>query len=114
MALGFTVISTSMSALATVSIGVSEKLSVKWFLIVALIASGFATVLGAWEGMFANRKLWVVTGTTLAQLEELKWDLDYRREKSAPVTSDEIDAFNSRFKKITQASESAWQSTVGK
>jgi hypothetical protein len=44
IALGFTIVTTSMSALATVSIGVSEKLSVKWFLIVALIASGFATV----------------------------------------------------------------------
>ena len=45
MALIFTLAPAIMSAIATVSIGVSEKLSVKWFLVIALIASGSASVL---------------------------------------------------------------------
>src|SRR3954467_9024254 len=68
MALVFTLAPAIMSAIATVSIGVSEKLSVKWFLVIALIASGSATVLGAWEGLFSNRKLWVVAGIAGAEL----------------------------------------------
>jgi hypothetical protein len=115
MALIFTLAPAIMSAIATVSIGVSEQLSVKWFLVIALIASGSATVLGAWEGLFANRKMWVIAGIASAELEELKWDIDYRKKNTAAViTSNEIDAFNDRFKKIIQKTENAWQTTIGK
>jgi hypothetical protein len=111
----FTIAPAMMSAIATVSIGVSEKLSVKWFLVIALIASGSATVLGAWEGLFSNRKLWVVAGMASAELEELKWDIDYRKNNTGTViTQGEIDAFNDRFKKIIQKAESGWQTIIGR
>ena len=115
MALVFTLAPAIMSAVATVSIGVSEKLSVKWFLVIALIASGSATVLGAWEGLFSNRKLWVVAGSAGGDLEALKWDIDYRKKNTAKaITSDEVDAFNDRFKKINQTAESGWRAVTSK
>jgi hypothetical protein len=56
----------------------------------------------------------VVSGTTQAQLEELQWDINFRKEDGAQINRAEIDSFNNRFKKIIQTSESSWQSLVGK
>jgi hypothetical protein len=115
MAFVFTLAPATMSAIATVSIGVSEKLSIKWFLVIALIASGTATVLGAWEGLFSNRKMWVVAGIARAELEELKWDIEYRKTNTAEaMTKDKVNTFNDRFKKIMQKAESGWQTIIGR
>jgi len=114
-ALVFTIAPAFMSAIATVSIGVSEKLSVKWFLVIALIASGSATVLGAWEGLFSNRKMWVVAGRAQAELVDLKWDIEYRKKNATSVISQgEVDAFNGRFKEIIQKAENGWQTIIGR
>src|SRR5262249_47642521 len=109
MATIFTLAPAIMSAIATVSIGVSEKLSVKWFFVVALIASASATVLGAWEGLFSNRRLWVVAGIAIAELDALNWDIKYRKNDETEITKAEISAFNDRFKEIKEKAEKGWQ-----
>jgi hypothetical protein len=103
-----TLLPTALSAAATVLIGTSEKLALdaKWLLVLAMVASGTATVLGAWKDLFSNRKLWVENNSTLAQLYQLQWDMEYRKENTGvPITQAEVDAFYSRFQKIQDNAE---------
>ncbi|PYS79157.1 MAG: hypothetical protein DMF67_16040 [Acidobacteria bacterium] len=114
MAFLFTVVPTSLSAAATVLIGASEKLdlNVKWLLVLAMVASGAATVLGAWKELFSNRKLWVENNSTLAELYKLQWDIGYRKEKKEePITQAEVDAFYARFQKIQDNAEQVLKTT---
>ncbi len=56
-AFAFTVVPATLAAVATVSIGASEKLGNRWLPILAMVATGVASILGAWESLFSNRKL---------------------------------------------------------
>ena len=114
MAFLFTVVPTSLSAAATVLIGASEKLdfNIKWLLVLAMVASGAATVLGAWKELFSNRKMWVENNSTLAGLYKLQWDIGYRKEKKeAPITQAEVDAFYVRFQEIQDNAEQVLKTT---
>jgi hypothetical protein len=62
----------ALSALATVAIGTFEKLGNRWLPIVAMAATGVASILGAWESLFSNRKLWRVNNAALTGLYEIK------------------------------------------
>lgn len=106
-----TIIPAFLSAVATVSIGVSEKLDLKWAVVVALIASAIAAVVGAWGSFFANRKLWVANNLTLAALRELTSDIHYRKAKEAkPIKQAEVDDFYARYKQAVQEAEKLWHS----
>ncbi|MDP9194072.1 MAG: SLATT domain-containing protein [Acidobacteriota bacterium] len=59
-AFAFTVVPATLAAFATVAIGASEKLGNQWLPILAMVATGIASILGAWESLFANRRLWRV------------------------------------------------------
>ncbi len=61
-AFAFTVVPATLAAFATVSIGASEKLGITWLPILAMVATEHccASILGAWESLFSNRKLWRV------------------------------------------------------
>lgn len=106
----FTIVPASLSALTTVSIGVSEKMDLGWLIVVALISSGIATVLGAWESLFSNRKLWVVNNATLAELEELQLNIEYRKRNTAAITQNEIDNYYKKLIQIKTKAEKALQS----
>ena len=67
----FTISAATLSAISTVAIGLSETFDIKLLLGMALVSSGIATVIGAWEGFFPNRKLMVANNVTIAALEEL-------------------------------------------
>ncbi|MFL6232898.1 MAG: SLATT domain-containing protein [Thermoanaerobaculia bacterium] len=113
-ALGFTVVPATLAALATVSIGASEKLGNQWLPIVAMIATGIASVLGAWESLFSNRKLWRVNNVALTELYELKSDIEYR-EKAVDrlITQEETDQYFNRLRTIRKEGEQAYQRAVG-
>jgi hypothetical protein len=106
----FTIVPAVLSAFATVAIGAQEKLGIPWLLILAMIATGIASVLGAWQSLFANRKLWLANNTTLAGLYDLKWDIEYRKgDETSPIAKAEIDDYFKRLKMIRNAAEEALQ-----
>ena len=73
-----------------------------------MIASGAASVLGAWQAFFSNRKLWVANNTTLAAIYELQWDIAFRKaDTGTPITKAEIDRFFDRSKQISNDAEQA-------
>jgi hypothetical protein len=103
-----TVLPASLSAIATVLVGASEKLGTTWPSILAMIASGAASVLGAWQAFFSNRKLWVANNATLATIYELQSDIEFRKaDTSTPITKAEIDRFYDRSKQISNDAEQA-------
>jgi len=83
----------------------------EWLALAALIASGLATITGALEVLLANRKLWHINNTTLAALDELQLDVDYRKTDPQPLTTAEIDALYQRYKKILVDTDKAWVET---
>jgi hypothetical protein len=110
----FTVVPATLAALATVSIGTSQKVGKAWLPIVAMIATGIASILGAWESLFSNRKLWRVNNVALTGLYELKSDIEYREKATdRPITQQETDDYFSRLKTIRKEGELAYQRAVG-
>jgi hypothetical protein len=110
----FTVVPATLAALATVSIGTSQKVGKSWLPIVAMIATGIASILGAWESLFSNRKLWRVNNVALTGLYELKSDIEYREKATdRPITQEETDQYFSRLKVVRKEGELAYQRAVG-
>jgi len=112
-ALMFTLVPATLSALATVSIGASRKLGNLWLSILAMVASGIASILGAWESLFSNRKLWHVNTIALTRLYELKSDIEYRGKTSTPITQQETDQYFSSLKAIRSEGEQSYHHAVG-
>ncbi len=112
-AFGFTVIPATLAATATVSIGASEKLENSWLAIIAMIATGIASILGAWETLFANRKLWRVNNFALTSLYELQSDIAYREAAAdCPISQDETDSYFDRLKEIRRDGEVGYNKAV--
>ena len=106
----FTIVPAALTALATVAIGAEEKLQMPWLLILAMIATGIASVMGAWQSLFANRKLWYANNATLAELYDLKSDIEYRTgDDTSPIGKSDIDDYFHRLKKIRESAEEALQ-----
>lgn len=112
-AFAFTVVPATLAALATVSIGASEKLGNKWLPILAMVATGSASILGAWESLFSNRKLWRVNNVALTSLYEIRSDIAYREKApEKPITQQETDQYFARLKACRAEGEKAYQHAV--
>ena len=111
MAQAFVLSAAGLSAVSTVAIGVSEALDIGWIVLVALVASGLATVVGAWEALLAHKRLWAINNATLAELEGLKREIDYRSASPEPVDQAEVDDFFARFNKAIEEADDVWVKT---
>jgi hypothetical protein len=113
-AFAFTVIPATLAALATVLIGASEKLGNQWLPVLAMVATGIASILGAWEALFSNRKLWRINNVALTSLYELKSDIEYREKATDKfITQEETDQYFARLKAIRREGEQSYQRAVG-
>lgn len=112
MAFRFSLFPAILSTIATIAIGIEDKFDILWLPVIALVASGIASVLGAWQSLFANRTLWAANNSTLADLYKLQWDIEYRMaDEVSPLQKDEIDAYYERLSKIHDKAEEALQQT---
>jgi hypothetical protein len=109
----FTIVPAALAALATVSIGASDKLGSTMSTalpILAMLATSVASVLGAWESLFSNRKQWHLNEVVLAELYVLRSDIEYReKDVNRPITQEETDNFFKEFKRIRAEGERAYQ-----
>lgn len=112
-ALMFTIVPAALAALATISIGASEKLGNRWLPILAMVATGIASVIGAWESLFSNRKLWYVNNAALTRLYELQSEMEYREKAGTPITQAETDHYFASLKAIKAEGEQSYQRAVG-
>jgi hypothetical protein len=113
-AFAFTVVPATLAALATISIGASEKLGNKWLPIFAMIFTGIASILGAWESLFSNRKLWRVNNIALTELYKIQSDIAYREKATDRlITQEETDQYFKQLKAIREESEKSYQRAFG-
>jgi Protein of unknown function (DUF4231) len=103
--------STGLSALATVAIGATKMLGQDWLQLLALVASSIVTVVGVWEAVFSYKKLWSINNVALAELENLKRRLDYRKADPLPVTEFEADTLFGELNTILVGADKAWVET---
>lgn len=107
-----TIASSALSAGATVLIGVSELYDTQRALpVLAMVSTAIATVVSAWSGLFANRKMWVTAGTAVGELEALDRDIRFTESKGA-VSEEDADAYYKRYCEILQTAEESWRVTV--
>ena len=110
----FTVVPATLAALATVFIGASEKLGNDWLPILAMVATGIASILGAWQALFSNRKLWRINNVALTALYELKSDMEYREKAiGTPISQNETDEYFNRLKAVRAEGEESYQRAMG-
>lgn len=112
-AFAFTLVPASLAAFATVAIGASERLRNDWLPVVAMVATGVAAILGAWEALFSNRKLWRVNNVALNGLYEIKADIEFRERDPKPISQAELMDFFQRLKGVRAAGEAGYQKAVG-
>lgn len=112
-AFAFTIVPASLAAFATVAIGASEKLQLDWLPLLAMVATGIASVLSAWEALFSNRKLWHVNNTALTALYALRSDLQFRELDPAPMTPQEVETFFGHLKHIRAQGEADYRNVMG-
>lgn len=112
MALVFICAAAVLSALATVSLGASKMLNRPGLEVVALVATGLATVIGAVAAVMSHRKLWHINNVALAALSKLQWDIQYRvANEQQTIYQSEIDGFYSRFMGIIEEADKSWIAT---
>jgi hypothetical protein len=114
-AFAFAVVPATLAALSTVAVGTFDKLSSnKFWLIVAMVASGVASILGAWESLFSNRKLWRVNNDALTSLYEIKSDIEYREfDSDISITQTETDQYFERLKSVRKEGQLGYHSAFG-
>jgi hypothetical protein len=109
----FTVVPATLAAAATVCIGASEKLGNRSLSILAMIATGIASILGAWQSLFSNRKLWQINNVALSGFYELRSDIEYREKAGTSITQAETDQYFARLTAIKREGELAYQRALG-
>lgn len=100
-----------LSAVATVSLGAAKMVELPWLEVVALVASGLATVAGAIDALLSYRKLWHITNVAMADLDKLQRDIDFRKADSKPIEDAEVKEFYARYSRILEEADSSWVST---
>lgn len=113
-AFAFTVVPATLAAFATVAIGAADKLRIDWLPLLAMVATGIASILGAWEALFSNRKLWVVNNSALTGLYALKSEIEFRElDQSNPLTKEEVLSYFEKLKLVRQQGEDGYVKAVG-
>lgn len=113
-AFGFTVVPATLAAFATVAIGAADRLEIEWLPLLAMVATGIASILGAWEALFSNRRLWRVNNIALTALYEIKSDIEFREaDEGGPISPDETREFFERLKAVRRQGEAGYQKAVG-
>lgn len=112
-AFGFTIVPATLAAFATIAIGASEHLKIDWLPLLAMTATGIASILSAWEALFSNRKLWHVNNTALTTLYSLESDIAFRELRPDPISQEETEAFFVRLKAVREQGEADYRSVMG-
>ena len=79
-----------------------------------MVATGVASILGAWVTLFSNRKLWRVNNIALTSLYEVKSDIEFRElDASKPISEAEVSTFFQRLKTVRAEGEAGYHKAVG-
>jgi hypothetical protein len=111
----FTLGTATLSAMTTVLIGLSRTFAEQtWLSALALVTSAGITVLGAWDGFFRHRDLWVQKTDSWMALQSLQSNLQFAKLKTGgSLSAEQIDDFYKRFDRIVMAEHELWKKVRG-
>ncbi len=110
MALWPFMMSSALSALVAVLLGLDDFLSLKeWFRMAALLLTAIVTVLNAFSAFYKNRENWVAYTVAETEFYKLKFDIDYDGQTGEGMTDDQVDFYKGRFQKILDELNNAWK-----
>ena len=101
----------SLSATTTVLIGLNQSSNnLKILSAIALITSAGITVVNAWDGVYQYRRRWVQSNDTLMKLYELRFDIEYAKNRSGDnLSSEAVDQFKKRYQDILRETNEGWK-----
>ncbi len=101
--------STSLSAITTVLLGLTDIGSPSFLKNIALCASALVTLLNTWETFFNHKSMYVHYNITVGELRHLRADLDYLLCQGLDsVKEEDLDAVYSRYQAILESTNSTW------
>jgi hypothetical protein len=107
----FTLGTAVLAALTTLLVGLRELYSERWISGIALVAGGMTTVVSAWGGWFAFRRMWIDNQATLNALYRLRLRLHYLKAASpsgGTLSRSELDDIYTEFQSILDAANQGW------
>jgi hypothetical protein len=101
--------STSLSAITTVLLGLTDIGSPALLKNVALCASSLVTLLNTWETFFNHKGMYIHYNHTVTELLHLRTDLDYLLCQGIDnVQESDLDAMYGRYQAILESTNSTW------
>lgn len=94
------IMSTFLAAIITILLGLHLEGFEKIFSGIALVISGFLTVIGILQKMLDSKDLWVQYTDTVAQLEGLLFSIDYLQVSERAIRLKDVDYVKLKYDKI--------------
>ena len=96
------VMSTFLAAIITVLLGLHLEGLEKTFNTIALVISGFLTIIGILQKMLDSKDLWVQYTSTVAKLEGLLFSIEYLEEGKNAIRLKDVEYVKLKYDKIMQ------------
>ncbi|MBT31066.1 MAG: hypothetical protein CMO01_15525 [Thalassobius sp.] len=97
------VMSTLMAAVVTILLGLNIEGLEKTFNTMALIISGFLTVIGILQKLLDSKDLWVQYTSTVAKLEGLLFSIEYLEEGKNAIRLKDVEFIKLKYDKIMES-----------
>lgn len=105
-----TLATASLSALATVLIGVNQGWNSAWLSIPALVCSAAISVVTAYEGFVRSKDMWILNDDTRIALSSLRNQILYAKKRvSGSLSQGEVDAFFTQYDQLLLHEHEAWR-----
>ena len=101
---------TTLSATATVLIGVSQKWPTPWISIPALVCTAATSVIAAYDSFLRSKDLWILNNDTYVGLRTLKSTILYAKTKaSGPLSQNDIDVYFAQYLELLKRQNENWR-----
>ncbi|WP_157637751.1 SLATT domain-containing protein [Flexithrix dorotheae] len=101
-AFSFRVLSTFLAAVVTILLGLNFEGFEKLFNTLALIISGFITVIGILQKFLDSKDLWVRFTETVGKLEALQFSINYLQESKGAIKLKDVEYIKLKYDKIME------------
>lgn len=107
----YTILTTSLTALTTFCIGLSQSYNPsKLISIFALATSAGMTVVSAWDGLYNYRRRWVQNNATLMKFYELELDIRYEKTRqNGNLSLESMDEFRNKYQNVLRDANEHWK-----
>ena len=92
-----------MAAVVTILLGLNIEGLEKTFNTMALIISGFLTVIGILQKLLDSKDLWVQYTSTVAKLEGLLFSIEYLEEGKNAIRLKDVEFIKLKYDKIMES-----------